>query len=72
MSDKEKELNDLKKMRLSTEEAAIYLDVKPDTVRLWRQGSRGPKYYKYPTGGKVFYLKKDLDKWLGISDELAK
>ena len=50
--------------KLSNDEAATYLNVHPSTLATWRSKDISPPYYKYPTGGKVFYFKGDLDKWM--------
>jgi hypothetical protein len=48
--------------KLTTEEAAIYLNNAAGTLENWRIKSMGPKYYK--PAGKVYYFKKDLDAWI--------
>lgn len=52
---------------LDTNEAAVYLGGEkrpfaPYTLRLWRVEERGPVYRKI--GGKVRYLRSDLDKFI--------
>lgn len=52
-----------KPARLSTEEAAEYLGVQPQTLALWRSTGR----YKIPymkVGRRVYYRESDLDAWL--------
>ena len=49
-------------LKLSTAEAAVYLDSAAGTLENWRNQKRGPVYYK--PSGKVYYLKSDLDAWI--------
>lgn len=56
-------------MKFNTDEAAVYLGVKPRTLEVWRGERKGPKYYT-PTSKLVFYFQSDLDKW--IKSEKAK
>jgi excisionase family DNA binding protein len=51
------------KALLTTEEAAEYLDITPNTLAIWRCTKR----YEIPhikVGRKVRYRKADLDAWL--------
>ena len=48
--------------RLTTEEAAAYLEHAPITLETWRMKNIGPRFYK--PSHKVFYYKADLDAWL--------
>lgn len=50
--------------KLDNDEAAAYLEVHPSTLATWRWQNKSPPYYKYPTNGRVFYLKSDLDDWI--------
>ena len=45
--------------RLSREDAATYLGLKPKTLSMWQLAGKGPKAAK--VGGRVFYFKDDLD-----------
>jgi excisionase family DNA binding protein len=44
------------------QEAADYLKLQPPTLRRWRWAGRELPYVK--CGGRVRYLKSDLDAWL--------
>ncbi len=46
---------------LTTEEAAAYLRISVRTLESFRQQKIGPAFQKH--GGKVVYLKEDLDAW---------
>lgn len=48
--------------RLSSEEAAQYLQVSPACLQMWRQRGKGPTYLKL--GARVFYTHDDLEKFL--------
>ena len=49
--------------RLTSDEAAAYLGVEPQTLACWRSvGRYGLVYTK--VGKKVFYSRADLDAWL--------
>lgn len=43
-------------------EAAEFLRLKVDTLRIWRRDRRGPKHTK--VGGRVRYRREDLEKYL--------
>jgi len=47
---------------LRTPEAAIYLNVKPATLEMWRWNGRGPRFVKI--GRSVRYRQSDLDAFL--------
>lgn len=49
-------------VHMKAQEAAPYICVKPDTLRVWRRRGRGPAYIK--TGRLVLYRRSDLDAWL--------
>lgn len=51
-----------KEYRLTSIEAAVYLDITPETLANWRYLNRSPVYYKI--GGKIIYTKADLDAWI--------
>lgn len=51
-----------KEYRLTPTEAAVYLDITPETLANWRYLSRSPVYYKI--GGRIIYTKADLDAWI--------
>jgi hypothetical protein len=48
--------------RMSREHAALYLGVKPKTLAMWALHGRGPRSLK--VGGRVFYLRGDLDAFI--------
>lgn len=52
--------------RLSREDAARYLGLKPKTLSMWALKGKGPK----PTrvGGRVFYFKDELDAFISGED----
>ncbi len=54
--------NQIHNDRMTTEEAAAYLQFKKSTLDVWRHLRKGPKYLK--TGFRVYYRKVDLDNWL--------
>lgn len=45
--------------KLSTKEAAAYLNVKPNTLEIWRCHHKGPRYAKI--GTRVVYDLEDLE-----------
>ena len=45
--------------KLNTKEAAAYLNVKPNTLEIWRCRHRGPRYAKI--GTRVVYDLEDLE-----------
>ena len=47
--------------RMTTKEAADYLNLKPDTLKTLRYKDSGPNYYKL---GGVFYKQSDLDEFI--------
>jgi Helix-turn-helix domain len=51
---------------LSTADAASYLGLKPQTLRMWRTRGGGPPYVRYgPKGrGTVVYKVADLEAWV--------
>lgn len=50
------------KTLLTTENAAEYLDLKKQTLEIWRVYGKGPKFLKI--GRSVRYRKADLDTYL--------
>jgi len=48
--------------KLTTEEAAAYLRLKPGTLEVWRCRGRGPKYQKI--GRRVIYDRKKIDEYI--------
>ena len=46
------------KKKLSTKEAAVLLNVCPNTLDIWRHKHKGPRYYKI--GARVLYDVNDL------------
>ncbi|HWL10942.1 MAG TPA: helix-turn-helix domain-containing protein [Planctomicrobium sp.] len=49
-------------VKLNRRDAAEYVGVKYETLCVWATSGRGPKYYK--AGNKVWYLQKELDRWI--------
>lgn len=49
---------------LTTEQAANYLDVRPQTLVLWRQNDTHPDLLYIKIGRNVRYRQSALDKWL--------
>lgn len=47
--------------KLSTDEAAEFLGVKPNTLEVWRTKKKGPKYSKI--GSRVLYDINDLEEY---------
>ena len=50
--------------RMDRENAAIYLGRKAKTLAMWKLEGKGPPAHK--AGGRIFYLRKELDEFLGI------
>ena len=50
--------------RMDRENAARYLGRRPKTLAMWKLEGKGPPAHK--AGGRVFYLRKELDAFLGI------
>ncbi len=50
--------------RMDRENAARYLGRKSKTLAMWKLEGKGPPAHK--AGGRVFYLRKELDAFLGI------
>ena len=48
--------------RMDSNNAAKYLNRAPKTLAMWRMAGTGPKWAK--SGGRVFYLKADLDAFI--------
>ena len=48
---------------MTTEQAADFLSVKPDTLYRWRKDAVGPMYSQ-PTNSVVRYLREDLVAWM--------
>ena len=46
---------------LTTEQAAAYLGLSPNTLHRWRWSGHGPRYRKL--GRSVRYMRADLDAW---------
>lgn len=58
--------------RMKAKDAAIYTGFSEGTLANWRVDGRGPAFVK--RGGRIFYLKPVLDKWLmgdGLSTTTA-
>lgn len=47
------------RQKLSTEEAAVYLGIRPNTLEVWRCKHKGPRYSKI--GTRVLYDVDDLE-----------
>ena len=52
--------------RMDSNNAAKYLDRAPKTLAMWRMQGIGPAWTK--AGGRVFYRKENLDRYLSGSD----
>ena len=50
--------------RMDRENAARYLGRKAKTLAMWKLQGKGPPAHK--AGGRVFYLKRELDAFLGL------
>ncbi len=50
--------------RMDRVNAARYLGRRPKTLSMWTLEGKGPPAHK--AGGRVFYLKRELDEFLGI------
>jgi hypothetical protein len=55
--------------KLTTEEAAAYLRLKPGTLEVWRCRGRGPKYQKI--GRRVIYDQTDLNDYASANTVLT-
>lgn len=55
--------------RLDRENAAMYLGVKEKTLASWQTMGRGPRSMK--VGGRVFYRREDLDKFIACGPGAA-
>lgn len=55
--------------KLTTEEAAAYLRLKPGTLEVWRCRGRGPKYQKI--GRRVIYDKIKIDEYIETNTVLT-
>ena len=49
---------------MTTDEAACYLNLSPQTLATWRCRGLGPAYISMKNKGTVRYYPKDLDQWL--------
>lgn len=54
--------------RLDTENAALYLGLKPKTLAIWRSRGTGPRFIKR---GRIFYYREDLDTWLNAGGRVT-
>lgn len=56
---------------LSTDQAAAFLGLKPNTLEIWRVRGQGPRFLKLGTKvrSRVRYRRSELEAWLG--SELA-
>ncbi len=48
--------------RMDRQNAALYIGMKPKTLAMWEMEGRGPPSIK--VGGKRFYFKADLDRFI--------
>ena len=48
--------------RMSREDAARYLGLRPKTLAMWALEGKGPRPLK--VGGRIFYFKADLDAFI--------
>ena len=56
--------------RLSREDAATYLGLKPKTLSMWQLAGKGPRAVR--VGGRVFYYQADLDAFISGGPLLAR
>ncbi len=55
----------LMKIIFSSNETAVMLGVKPQTLRIWRLKGIGPAYIRYGgKSGRVVYRLQDIEEWL--------
>lgn len=52
---------------MTEQEAADWLELKPQTLALWRMKGKGPRYLKFPTG-TIRYDFEDLKVWVQHGD----
>ncbi len=52
--------------RMTRQDAARYLGMKPKTLAMWQLGGKGPR--SYLVGGRRFYFKLDLDAFIRGED----
>jgi excisionase family DNA binding protein len=50
---------------MTTEEAAAYLRIKPQTMTKWRSQGKGPYFVRI--GGSVFYRLTELDSFITVN-----
>jgi len=50
---------------LTVRQAAEKLQIKPNTLQIWRNRGKGPSYVK--AGGRIRYRERDIDAWLNAS-----
>ena len=48
--------------RMTREDAARYLGMKPKTLAMWQMNSTGPRSYR--VGGRRFYFRAELDAFI--------
>ncbi len=53
--------------RMTRNDAATYLGLKPKTLAMWQLAGKGPRSVK--VGGRRFYFKADLDTY--VREEIA-
>lgn len=59
---KVREIEMLPDGRMDAENTGLYLDTATKTLAMWRCQGTGPTFTK--RGGRIFYWKNDLDKWI--------
>ena len=52
--------------RMDRRNAALYLGVTPKTLATWAWQNKGPA--THPVGGRIYYLKRELDRFIGGED----
>lgn len=55
--------------RLDLKNAALYLGLRPQTLKIWRCEGKGPRAVKL--GGRLFYFKADLDQFISNGRDAA-
>jgi hypothetical protein len=50
----------LKNRRLTNDEAAELLGIKPNTLEVKRVLGTGPRYYRLPNSRRIFYVERDV------------
>jgi hypothetical protein len=53
--------------RMTRDDAARYLGHQPKTLAMWHLQGKGPRSVK--VGGRVFYFREDLDRFIRMADK---